>query len=319
MKAANYWKLGLFVALGVGLALAAVVYFGAGITGRRTVEYQVYFDESVQGLEVGSLVRFRGVTLGQVSRMAVAPDHRHVQVRCPLAVGELHRQGIAVGEGDATRLLDLPDLRAQLALVGLTGQMIVLLDFVDPAKHPVEALTFPTPSRTIPAATSTLKTIEDSLERATAQLPELVDTTRRLIVAALGLVDQLRGSGLVAHANGTIARANGLLTSMQGTVDRLSSARVPEQTGQALAELDTALAALSGMVADLSSDHGLVASAQRAADALGDVGRGSNGLGRDVGQTLREADSTLRTIRQLAEDLERNPDMLLKGRARGSP
>ena len=63
----NHWKLGLFVVAGVGLFLALLGGLGARGLRKETVTYTTYFDESVQGLDVGSPVKFRGVTIGNVA------------------------------------------------------------------------------------------------------------------------------------------------------------------------------------------------------------------------------------------------------------
>ena len=85
----NHWKLGLFVVVGVGLFLALLVALGASSLKKESVEYATYFDESVQGLDVGSPVKFRGVTIGNVSEIDVAPDRRHVEVLCAITVSQL--------------------------------------------------------------------------------------------------------------------------------------------------------------------------------------------------------------------------------------
>ncbi|HWO09338.1 MAG TPA: MlaD family protein, partial [Polyangiaceae bacterium] len=67
----NHYKLGLFVLLGMAVALAFVITLGARNWNAATVRYVSYFDESVQGLEVGSPVKFRGVTVGRVAIIGV--------------------------------------------------------------------------------------------------------------------------------------------------------------------------------------------------------------------------------------------------------
>jgi len=63
----NHWKLGFFVVVGFVVAMATVVALGARSLKKKTVTYQSYFDESVQGLDVGSPVKFRGVSIGSVA------------------------------------------------------------------------------------------------------------------------------------------------------------------------------------------------------------------------------------------------------------
>src|SRR3569832_1543142 len=119
----NHWKLGLFVVVGVCTAMAMVVYLGARSMQKETVSYMTYFDESVQGIEVGSPVKFRGVTVGRISLIDVAADHRMVALSCELGVTELNGLGLSVErhKGNRTKLSLPPDLRVQLGSFGLTG------------------------------------------------------------------------------------------------------------------------------------------------------------------------------------------------------
>ena len=96
----NHWKLGLFVVVGIVLSLTTITFLGAQSLQKQVVSYQTYFDESVQGLEVGSPVKFRGVTIGTVSAIDIAADRRHVEVTSELAVIDLSDLGLSVGKGD---------------------------------------------------------------------------------------------------------------------------------------------------------------------------------------------------------------------------
>ena len=90
----NHFKLGLFVILSFGAMVAAGVTLGTNAIKKDTTKYHTYFNESVQGLDVGSPVKFRGVTIGAVSSIEVAPDHRHVDVIEELDAKEIKRMGL---------------------------------------------------------------------------------------------------------------------------------------------------------------------------------------------------------------------------------
>src|SRR3954470_6281921 len=139
----NHWKLGLFVILGVGMALAALAVLGARRWNDKTVSYLSFFDESVQGLEVGSPVKFRGVTIGRVAAIDVAPDHRHVQVANELFVDQLGRLDLRIAHGEPA-LSAHPGLRVQLAQTGITGVKFMLLDSFDGKAYPPAILPFKT-------------------------------------------------------------------------------------------------------------------------------------------------------------------------------
>lgn len=128
----NHWELGLFVTLGVGLGLVTMGTLGARSLQHETVPYTFYFDESVQGLDKGSATKFRGVTVGTVAAIDVAPDRRRVEVTSDMDVAELRRLGLAEVDGRRVRLSKPPDLRVQLASQGVTGLKYLLIDFYDP-------------------------------------------------------------------------------------------------------------------------------------------------------------------------------------------
>ena len=95
----NHGKLGLFVVCAVAGLAGAVIFIGGRSLTRVTVPYQAYFDESVEGLEVGSPVKFRGVSIGNVSEIALAGDKRHVQVTFALGVKVLDALAKSAREG----------------------------------------------------------------------------------------------------------------------------------------------------------------------------------------------------------------------------
>src|SRR5262249_57932091 len=80
IRTTNQWKLGLFIVVTVAMGIAALFWLAQGRFRRDTFSAVAYFNESVQGLEVGSPLKFRGVPTGVVSDITIAPDRRHVQV-----------------------------------------------------------------------------------------------------------------------------------------------------------------------------------------------------------------------------------------------
>ena len=104
---ARYALIGLFMLAVIGASFAFVYWLeNKGGFGQRT-NYQVRFDSSVSGLLVGSAVLFNGIRVGEVTNLALDPDHpeqviatigveQGTPVRSDTAVG-IESQGLTGG------------------------------------------------------------------------------------------------------------------------------------------------------------------------------------------------------------------------------
>ncbi|MEL6716312.1 MAG: MlaD family protein, partial [Planctomycetota bacterium] len=129
----NPVKLGLFVVLGVLLGVATAFWLGAQRLNEPFVRRVTYFDESVQGLELGAPLKLRGVVIGRVCGIGFGPEHRLVEVSMEVFVDKLVALRIVP---DASAITDsvadsnLPeDLRIELASSGITGVKFLQVDF----------------------------------------------------------------------------------------------------------------------------------------------------------------------------------------------
>ena len=103
---------GLFLVCGIGIALLAFIWLGMSRYFEKGRYYVTYFNESVQGLDKDSPVKYRGVSVGRVHSIIVAPDSKLVKVVLKIETG---------------MVLDT-NLIAQLKSVGITGSVFVELD-----------------------------------------------------------------------------------------------------------------------------------------------------------------------------------------------
>ena len=66
---ANYFKLGLFVIGAIVAGAVVLVVIGSGRWFQPKLTIETYFNESVQGLDRGSKLKYRGVSIGEVTRI----------------------------------------------------------------------------------------------------------------------------------------------------------------------------------------------------------------------------------------------------------
>lgn len=318
---ANYVKIGLFVVLGFAATLALAVGLGATQTRRVTVAFFTYFNESVQGLDVGSLVSFRGVRIGRVGDITIAPDHRLVEVRMDVDVASMEQLGLVPrGEFKRTHVFPEPpdDLRAQLGSQGFTAIKYVAIDFFDPKTNPPPTLTFPPMTHYIPAATSLTKGLEDSLTKAMDRVTVLVDQATVVLEGVGHLVADLERGRAGENAARAIAQAEDLLRTIDRVASSLDREKIGDRVGATLGAVRVAADDLGKLLKGLDGDHGLLATTQRSVSSFGEVGRNVAGATRDLDETLGDIREAAAAFRQLADELEREPDVLLKGRARGA-
>lgn len=302
MSRTEHWKLGLFVSLGLAVAVFMLFWLGMARFRREAIFAVTYFDESVQGLDVGSPVKFRGVTLGTVSSITIAPDQRHVQIDMQIFTEELQRMGLA-----ADTPMN-PEVRVQLASAGITGVKFLQVDFFEVARHPVMELPFEPGSNYIPSVPSTLKGLEEALNVFLDKLPLYGDRIKKVLEEGRETLAQIR-------------KVATMLEDEQGPVQQL------------VRRVDSAVGTLEGAIKDAELGHtakSLRASAASVGDAAGNLSKTSVSVGKtssqvgalsdDLGDAVRGLQEALEAARALLSELNHDPSAVLRGkRANDAP
>lgn len=149
------FALGLFVTCGFGLFFVAVICLGMSRYFKEGHYYTTYFNESVQGLDVDSPVKYRGVSVGRVQRIGVAPDAKLIEVVLKIESGQPLDKNII----------------AQMKSVGITGSMFIELDRKkngDPNFSP--PLSFPSKYPIVASKPSNIHKMLSNIEDALTQI-----------------------------------------------------------------------------------------------------------------------------------------------------
>ncbi len=152
------FTVGLFLAFGIGIALLAFLWLGMSRIFEKGRYYATYFNESVQGLDVDSPVKYRGVSIGRVVSIGVAPDSRLIQVILKIETGQ--------------KLTE--DIVAQLKSVGITGSVFVELDRKKEGElDQSPALTFPSEYPVVPSKPSSISELLQGIDDVLKQIKSL--------------------------------------------------------------------------------------------------------------------------------------------------
>ncbi|MEI6279706.1 MAG: MlaD family protein [Verrucomicrobiae bacterium] len=168
----DYFRIGVFVSVGVGILLAALLVFGGGQVFSPKITMETYIKGTVQGIDVGSPVKFRGVLIGKVTRMSFAFTEYDVESPGGLSnyvvlFMEINRAVFPhMFTEDLTPLLNHgieQGMRVRIEPQGITGLNYLNIDYYDPTRFPVLWPTWKPQYYYIPSAPGELTSFLDSI------------------------------------------------------------------------------------------------------------------------------------------------------------
>ncbi|MFW6283995.1 MAG: MlaD family protein [Desulfosalsimonas sp.] len=287
------FSVGMFVILGMTAVIIVILWLGMAQYFQEGHKYNAYFDESVQGLSQDAAVKYRGVNVGRVEQINVAPDGRLIEIVFTL---------------DKT-LRDTANLVAQIKSVGITGIMFVELerqapdelvsvpDYKFEPKYPVVA-TRPSEMKQllsdINEILGNLKQVD--VEGISGRLSELLEKSNQLL-------DTQKWSRLRSSAEQSLQNINGLITDTRRTVNRIDGT-VNTSAGR----FDNAVNQV-GKAAETADN--LFARGSASLDGAEDRVRDYDRQTADIMDELREAATG---INRLINQLQQQPSQVLYGR-----
>jgi paraquat-inducible protein B len=178
---ANPTLIGIFIVGAVILLIAAVLVFGGGWLFTDTNSFVLYFSGSVNGLNVGAPVKFRGVQIGKVSdiRALFNTENYSAYIQVVIEVDPKRfseiKQGAATsaapGESEIQTLID-QGLKGQLQLQSfVTGLLFIDFDFHPGTPVHLVGLTDAYPE--LPTIPTTMEEVFATVRQAMQQLDEL--------------------------------------------------------------------------------------------------------------------------------------------------
>ncbi|MBX3645983.1 MAG: MCE family protein, partial [Rubrivivax sp.] len=246
-------RVGIFVIVAILIGLGLAIWLGASRYLADESQAVTYFSESVQGLDRGAAVKYRGVPAGRVDHIDIAPD------------GDLIEVVMSIDNRYADMLVQDPTLRAQLQLSGITGLRYVEIDRQSgEALQNSPALAFEPEYPLIPSTPSQFKAIQEALED---------------IYAKVMSVDV---EGISSDARATLQAADQLLRDERVQTILNNVANISDSAARVTINIERATEGvrLEPVVADLRQ------ATSEAKSLLTDLRQGETG--RDLRSALRE-------------------------------
>ena len=303
--------LGFFSLLALGLLLFGIIALGGGKLFKHDTQFVLYFGSSVSGLSVGAPVVFRGVPLGSVTHISLVANANKSNVTIPVNISIDAANLILATEEKVAVIQDMVSkgMRGRLQLSSLiTGQYRIELDFFPDTPASFKS---GTPQYEIPTVATAIDTLQKTIDR----IP--IEKVVANIDSALTHLSQLIESGDVDRAlkafADTFTQASTLLAALQSSPALLNSTLGNAEAGSAAlkADLPRALENLNRAMTDFASAARRVdataAAAEKSLNTLSPVTQ-------ELLNTLRETKTTVRSLRSLTDELDKNPESLIRGR-----
>lgn len=298
----SYTLVGLFVVVLGASAILGGLWLASGVNRRETTRYSVYITDSVSGLREDSPVTFHGVNVGKVVRLRIDRSNTD-RIHAVLEV----REDAPISQGT----------QATLKIRGLTGIAYLELTGGSPSAPP-------------------LAKPNDERYPVIPYKPSLLMRLDTAVSEGLDRLDRLSGSVTALLSDQNVQAFSDSLRNLKTLTDDL--ARNGDQLSEVLASakgaLETGQGALRRLPATLDAVNRTLGQVRQMAQTIERSGEDLSSMSDSGSEALQRLDrSTLPRIEaltdqlrvvagrlaRLADQLERNPESILRGAPRPAP
>ena len=289
--------LGLFVTIGIILGVVAIIWVGASKYFEKGDRYVTFFNESVQGLQQDSAVKYRGVDVGRVEGIRVAPDNRLIEVVMKIRLREeVEKNNVA-------------SLRA----VGITGIVFIELDRRDPEEPDLSPrIDFASEYPIIPSRPSQLRQIFSGIDEIVEKIKQIdLEGLSKIIThSAKAAEDLLAGP----RTQKVLANLESISVNLDQTMARVEKITAEGNLEGIVGETRAALVEARSLIAvtrDELKALRLAETAEKTNRLVDSLSRTSRTTARDLQVMSDNMKRSSETLERLVERLESNPSDLL--------
>ncbi len=317
-KRVSSTAIGAFVLGSLALMVTVVMILGSGRLFRKPHKFICFFTGSLNGLKVGAPVKFRGVQIGRVEAIKLRlpalygelrPDISGVEIPVIIELDETELKS-AGGTGEALKPEEYQHmiqrgLRAQLNVESLlTGLLYIDLDLHPDA--PVNLMLVSGTARypEIPTIPTSFEQVQEGAMKAIAKLnemdfPALVKSMTEATTSINNLAGDPSLKQAISSLKDTAANLNKAVISIHATIENANQ------------KIDPLVASLRKTSTEAQITLGQAQSTL--GDLRTDLAPGSP-LNYQLITALEDLSDASRSIRDLADYLQRNPSAVVRGK-----
>ena len=327
-KQANPTIIGIFVLGAVSIALLGITVFSSGQWFTEKSRFVVYFNESVNGLSNGALVKMQGVPIGKVTDIQVQLDPKTKHILTPVFIEIEHEKCKQLLQfkkikGKQTMMEQLVEdgLRLQLQYTSIVTGQLYIESLISP-DSPMNLTGLNKEFIELPTITSSSAKVQKNISDAFRDIQNIPfqEVFSELLITIKN-IKKITGSDDMRQAIHALATS---LTEIQGIMSSFnrrseSMAMYAEKTLQhsssTLQKLDAATVPLLDNVQQtLKNANTTLAQFELSAKGVGEVFNEDAQLQLNLNATLSELRRSAKSLRLLADYLERHPEAIIQGK-----
>lgn len=309
MEKLSYFKIGIFVISAAVIGIIGVVVLGVGTVLQKNALVETYIDESVQGLDVGSPVKFRGVPVGRVEQISLtsaeySTRRQYVLVRIAISSNMFQ---FPVNDPNSPALKSELDrgFRIRLAAQGLTGVAYLETDYLDPDRNPPLEIDWQPYYPYIPSTRSRITQLSEAVERIVSNIgdiniPQLSESIEKSLAAMTKVADSANLEKIGSQANALLSEVRATNRHMNALVSspELKATMVDASAAVGLARqiVERAEKPLNQMLADLP----------QASESLNRLVKRLDSVSNDLPDTTAQLRQTLQRLNRLIANQQRD-------------
>ena len=272
----NQYKVGLLTIVSITLFVAALLALGILNSFKPKYTFMTVVETSVQGLEKGAKVKYKGVPIGKVDKIQITADGKNIIIYMQIDPSKVARQlsgadveGKTPDEQFKSFLQDKVDqgLRCQLRYGGITGNLYIEIGLYDPGKYPAKKYALP------PSHPPYLPSVP----------PVLIENIMGKMQEAMEKVAAIDINKMVAEMERTMEHINATLNDINKAINDAKIGEISKSTRQFLETSENAIDEVASLRAS-------------------------------VDRSLKNADELMNSIKELVDYLDEHPAALIQGR-----